>query len=59
MKRAQTFSCKEKCGGILRNTRCRNSALVRVASGEPLCLQEPWQRLTLSKSRYKLFLLPG
>jgi hypothetical protein len=30
-----------------------------VTAFQRLCLQEPWQRLTLSKLRYKLFLLPG
>jgi hypothetical protein len=30
-----------------------------VTAFQRLGLQEPWQRLTLSKLRYKLFLLPG
>ena len=30
-----------------------------VTAFQRLCLQESWQRLTLSKLRYKLFLLPG
>ena len=30
-----------------------------VTAFQQLCLQESWQRLTLSKLRYKLFLLPG
>jgi hypothetical protein len=30
-----------------------------VTAFQRLCLQEPWQRFTLSKLRYKLFLLPG
>lgn len=30
-----------------------------VIAFQRLCLPEPWQRLTLSKLRYKLFLLPG
>jgi DDE family transposase len=30
-----------------------------VTAFQHLCLQESWQRLTLSKLRYKLFLLPG
>jgi hypothetical protein len=30
-----------------------------VTAFQRLCLQEPWQNLTLSKLRYKLFLLPG
>jgi hypothetical protein len=30
-----------------------------VTAFQRLCLQEPWQHLTLSKLRYKLFLLPG
>ena len=30
-----------------------------VTAFQRLCLQEAWQRLTLSKLRYKLFLLPG
>jgi Transposase DDE domain group 1 len=30
-----------------------------VTAFQRLCLPDPWQRLTLSKLRYKLFLLPG
>ena len=30
-----------------------------VNAFQRLCLQESWQSLTLSKLRYKLFLLPG
>ena len=30
-----------------------------VTAFQCLCLQDSWQRLTLSKLRYKLFLLPG
>ena len=30
-----------------------------VTAFQRLCLEEAWQRLTLSKLRYKLFLLPG
>ncbi len=30
-----------------------------VTAFQRLCLQESWQMLTLSKLRYKLFLLPG
>ena len=30
-----------------------------VTAFQRLCLQESWQALTLSKLRYKLFLLPG
>lgn len=30
-----------------------------VTAFQRLCLPELWQRLTLSKLRYKLFLLPG
>ena len=30
-----------------------------VTAFQRLCLQESWQHLTLSKLRYKLFLLPG